>query len=109
MPDRPHQLPRYMSDGSVYDRMPPTWFTILSLYLGKFLPTFYNWMMNKLILSTMKKEFPDLPDSWGFLPAPSPMVAPPLIGSECEYRHGTNIRDLLTMHEVCMRYHAITC
>ena len=75
-------LPRYTSDGSVYDRMPPLWFTLISLYLGKYFPTFFNWMMDKMVGMISKQEFPDIPDSWQFDPAPSISVCPPLIGSE---------------------------
>ena len=76
------KLPRYTSDGSVYDRMPPLWFTIITLYLSKFLPTFFNWMMDKLIQSMSKKEFPNQPPAWGFNPPPSITVSPPLVASE---------------------------
>ena len=62
--------------------MPPLWFTIITLYLGQFFPTFFNWMMDKLVQSVSKKEFPNLPAGWGFNPAPSVSVCPPLIASE---------------------------
>ena len=61
---------------------PPLWFTILTLYLGKYVPTFFNWMMDNLIQSVSRKEFPNIPDSWGFSPAPSISVSPPLIADE---------------------------
>ena len=75
------QLPQYSSDGSVYDRMPPLFFTILTLYLSKYVPTFFNWMMDKLVQHVSRKEFPNIPESWGFNPPPSISVAAPLIAS----------------------------
>lgn len=76
------QLPRYTSSGSVYDRVPPLWFTLLSVYLGQLVPTLFYWLMDKLVRVMSKKEFPNVPESWGFSPAPSIAVCPPLVADE---------------------------
>ena len=75
-------MPRYTSDGSVYDRMPPLWFTILTFYLGHYMPSLFYWFMDTMIRSISKKAFPGIRESWGFNPPPSIAVCPPLIGTE---------------------------
>ena len=69
----------------VYDRMPPLYFTLFTLYIAAWFPTAFNWMIDTLIRTMSKKGFPNPPASLGSLAttaAPSVAVAPPLIASE---------------------------
>ncbi|PPJ55542.1 hypothetical protein CBER1_05390 [Cercospora berteroae] len=79
-------LPRYNTDGSVFDRLPSLNFTMFLVYLSGFLPAFHTWMMDFLLNMMSKKAYPNQPASWGLSPAPSFAVTTPLIASAI-WRH----------------------
>jgi dimethylaniline monooxygenase (N-oxide forming) len=46
------------------------------------LPNFYNWMVDKFIVSISRKAFPNVPAEWRFSPPPSVSVTTPLVADE---------------------------
>ncbi|CAK1364803.1 uncharacterized protein RHO25_009677 [Cercospora beticola] len=74
-------LPRYNTDGSVFDRLPSLNFTIFLVYLSGLFPALHTWMMDFLLNMMSKKAYPNQHASWGLSPAPSFAVTTPLIAS----------------------------
>ena len=58
-------MPRYSSDGSVYDRQPPLNFMIFTFYISAWFPSVFNWIIDKLCAMISKKGFPNPPASLG--------------------------------------------
>ncbi|KXS97434.1 hypothetical protein AC578_8824 [Pseudocercospora eumusae] len=75
-------IPRFAEDGSVFDKMPPLWFTLFSIYLSAIWPAAFYWILDTLLGIASKKAYPNIPPSWGLSPAPSIAVSSPLITTE---------------------------
>ncbi|EME78310.1 uncharacterized protein MYCFIDRAFT_199544 [Pseudocercospora fijiensis CIRAD86] len=75
-------VPRFDDDGAIYDKMPPLWFAIFSVYLSAIWPAAYYWIIDTLLGRVSKKAYPNIPESWGLSPAPSIAVSSPLISTE---------------------------
>ncbi|KIW04122.1 uncharacterized protein PV09_04932 [Verruconis gallopava] len=75
-------IPRYAADGSVFDRSQSLMVFRLQLFLSRWLPTTYNWLMDFFLSRLSAKVFPGIPPSWGFSPAPSFALHPPLVADE---------------------------
>ncbi|EME45969.1 hypothetical protein DOTSEDRAFT_70094 [Dothistroma septosporum NZE10] len=75
-------VPRFSPDGAPFDKFPPLWFTIFSLYLSAWFPSAFFWIMDQLLGSMSKKAYPNIPKSWEVGNAPSIAVATPLITEE---------------------------
>ncbi|KIV90099.1 hypothetical protein PV10_07440 [Exophiala mesophila] len=78
--------PRYLDNGSTSDQTQSLSFLFVQIFLSTYFPTIFNMIANSVLLKMHKKNFPDIPDSWNFLPAPSIASSPPLI-ADAFYRH----------------------
>lgn len=74
--------PRYTSDGAPFDKLPPFWFILFSLYLSAWFPAAFFWILDQLLVGMSKKAYPNVPESWGVSKARSIAVTTPLIVEE---------------------------
>lgn len=76
------QLPRYDPKGATFDQAMNLTFSKFQMFMQTWFPTFFNWMIDQLIVSMSKKAFPKVPASWKLSPAPSMATTAPLIADD---------------------------
>ncbi|KAJ9609981.1 hypothetical protein H2200_006311 [Cladophialophora chaetospira] len=79
-------MSRYGEDGRTYDQAQNLTAVFVQLFLETWLPSVWNWLFEKILLSMSKKSYPNQRKEWNLSPAPPPTTTSPLI-ADAVYPH----------------------
>lgn len=74
-------LPRFSPDGRTFDQSQSLRMVIILNAFMTYFPALFGWFLDKALSSMSKKAY-NIPESWGFSPAPSITRQTPVIGDE---------------------------
>ncbi|KIW95570.1 uncharacterized protein Z519_04155 [Cladophialophora bantiana CBS 173.52] len=82
-------ISRYGPDGKTYDQAQSVSFMFIQVFMEKWFPNLWGWLLDRIFARMSKKSFPQQREEWGLTPAPSVATTPPLI-ADAIYPHLKN-------------------